>query len=258
VASAIVAVGDELVSGFILDTNSHWLAQQLRRLGRPVKRVTAIRDRPDEIVEELHRCLADPEIEDVFTSGGLGPTPDDRTFESVAAALHRELVIHEPALQRALRRTQLLDELGLIDASQAREGNERMARIPADPAYVFRNRKGMAPGLAYEVDGHRLFVLPGVPSEFKGIFLEELEPGFLVGRAAPVVRELRYRYAVEARFYGVMRELEHSHPDVSVGSYPNMDTRELLLRASGQDAGRVREAMELIRARAAALGLTPI
>ncbi|MBO0689674.1 MAG: competence/damage-inducible protein A [Candidatus Dormibacteraeota bacterium] len=256
--SAIVAVGDELVSGFILDTNSHWLAQQLRRLGRPVKRITAIRDRHDEIVEELRRCFADPEIEDVFTSGGLGPTPDDRTFEAVAAALRRELVLYEPALERALRRSHLLEELGLIDASQTREGNERMARIPAEPVHVFRNRKGMAPGLTYEVDGHRLFVLPGVPSEFRGIFLEELEPGFLVGRPAPVVRELRFRHAVEARFYGVMRDLEHSHPDVSVGSYPNMDTRELLLRASGQDAGRVSEAVERIRARAAALGLTPI
>src|SRR4029077_6135399 len=92
-ASAIVAIGDELVGGFTLDTNSHWLAERLRILGYPVKRITAIRDRPKEIVRQIHLELADDDVTQVFCCGGLGPTPDDRTFASLAEALGRELVI---------------------------------------------------------------------------------------------------------------------------------------------------------------------
>src|SRR5256886_574937 len=88
--SSIVAIGDELVGGFTLDTNSHWMAERLRLLGYPVKRVTQIRDKPGEIVEQLRRELDDTEITDVFVSGGLGPTPDDRTFAALADALGRE------------------------------------------------------------------------------------------------------------------------------------------------------------------------
>src|SRR5438067_1516579 len=91
--SAIVAIGDELVGGFTVDTNSHWMAERLRLLGYPVKRVTQIRDKPGEIMEQLGRELEDPDLTDVFLSGGLGPTPDDRTFAALAEALGRELVV---------------------------------------------------------------------------------------------------------------------------------------------------------------------
>ena len=87
-----MAIGDELVGGFTLDTNSHWLAERLRILGYPVKRITAIRDRPKEIVQQIHHELADDDVTHVFCCGGLGPTPDDRTFASLAEALGRELV----------------------------------------------------------------------------------------------------------------------------------------------------------------------
>src|SRR5215472_13080973 len=91
--SCIVAIGDELVGGFTLDTNSHWMAERLRLLGYPVKRVTQIRDKPHEIVEQVHRELDDEDVTDVFLTGGLGPTPDDRTFAALAQALGKERVI---------------------------------------------------------------------------------------------------------------------------------------------------------------------
>ncbi|TMD28439.1 MAG: damage-inducible protein CinA, partial [Chloroflexi bacterium] len=69
--SSIVAIGDELVGGFTVDTNSHWMAERLRLLGYPVKRVTQIRDKPGEIMEQLGRELEDPDLTDVFLSGGL-------------------------------------------------------------------------------------------------------------------------------------------------------------------------------------------
>jgi molybdopterin-biosynthesis enzyme MoeA-like protein len=256
VASSIVAIGDELVGGFTLDTNSHWLSERLRLLGYPAKRMTAIRDRPHEIVEQLHRELADAEVTHLFCCGGLGPTPDDRTFASVAEALGRDLVIWEEAREKIERRVRRMHEAGLLESPELTEGNLRMARIPADPALVFKNRRGMAPGVVYESNGKRLFVLPGVPMELKGIFTEELEPAFLSSGSAATVRELRFTFAVEARFYPLMRELEESFPDVSVGSYPNFETKELVIRCLGSDPKRVDEVIELVRRRTEKLGMT--
>ena len=248
--SSIVAIGDELVGGFTLDTNSHWMAERLRLLGYPVKRVTQIRDKPQEIIEQLRRELEDAEVTDVFVSGGLGPTPDDRTFAALARALGKELTIWEETRARIERRVERMHSMGLLESPDVTEGNLRMARIPAGPAHVFKNRRGMAPGTLYEANGKRLFVLPGVPLEMKGIFTEELEPEFLAGGSAATVKELRFTFAVEARFYPLMRELEETFPDVSVGSYPNFETKELVLRVLGTDPKRVDQAIDIIRRRA--------
>jgi molybdenum cofactor synthesis domain-containing protein len=250
--SSVVAIGDELVGGFTLDTNSHWMAERLRLLGYPVKRVTQVRDRPAEIVDQLKRELDDADINDVFLCGGLGPTPDDRTFAALAQALGKDLVVWEETRARIERRVQRMHSMGLLESPEVTEGNLRMARIPAGPAHVFRNRRGMAPGAMYEANGKRVFVLPGVPMELKGIFTEEIEPEFLTAGNAATVRELRFTFAVEARFYPLMRELEETHPDVSVGSYPNFETKELVIRVLGSDPKRVDDALELIKKRAPA------
>lgn len=256
--SSIVAIGDELVGGFTLDTNSHWMAERLRLLGYPAKRVTQIRDRPAEIVEQVDRELSDSDVSDVFLTGGLGPTPDDRTFAALAEALGRELVVWAQTRERIERRVQRMHAMGLLESPELTEGNLRMARIPADPAHVFLNRRGMAPGTMYEARGKRIFVLPGVPMEMKGIFTEELEPEFLAGGSAAVVRELRFTFAVEARFYPVMRELEESYPDVSVGSYPNFESKELVIRCLGDDAKRVGAVIDVVRRRSEELGFNPV
>lgn len=254
--SSLVTIGDELLNGFTLDTNSHWLAERLRLLGTPLKRQATVRDREAEIVAAVTRDLEDAEIGDVFVMGGLGPTPDDRTFPALARALGRDLVIEEEVRGRIERRVQRLHEAGLIESPEVTEANLRMARIPAGPAFVCRNRRGMAPGVVYEQDGKRIFVLPGVPLEMKGIFTEELEPQFLAGRSAAHVREVRFTFAVEARFYPVMKELEESHPAVSVGSYPNFETKELVIRVIGDDEQQVEEVAGLVRARAEAMGMS--
>ena len=253
--SSIVAIGDELVGGFTLDANSHWFSERLRLLGFPVKRVTAIRDRPQEIVDQVRRELADGEVTHVFCSGGLGPTPDDRTFSALAEALGRELIVWDETRARIERRVQRMHAAGLLESPEVTEGNLRMARIPSGPAHVFKNRRGMAPGVMYEASGKQIFVLPGVPLELKAIVTEELEPEFLSEGSAATVRELRFTFAVEARFYPLMKELEQSYPDVSVGSYPNFETKELVIRCLGADPKRVDAVIELVRRRAAQLGM---
>src|SRR2546425_10904523 len=102
----------------------------------------------------------------------------------------------------------------------------------------------------------KVFVLPGVPLEMKGIFTEELEPQFLSNGTAATVRELRFTFAVEARFYPLMKELEEKFPDVSVGSYPNYETKELVIRVLGSDPKRVEQVLDIVRGRSGELGMT--
>ncbi|MDQ6918073.1 MAG: competence/damage-inducible protein A [Candidatus Dormibacteraeota bacterium] len=252
--ATIVAIGDELLSGYTLDTNSNWIAQRLRALGIPLKRTTQVRDREGEIVEQVRRDLADPEITTVFCTGGLGPTPDDRTFAALGVALGRELVIEEAVRQRIELRLARMVEAKLIESAELTEGHLRMARIPAAPLAVLRNRVGTAPGVVYEVDGTRLFVLPGVPPEMKSIFTEEVEVAYLAGGSAATVRELHLQFAVEGRFWPVLKELEETHPDVAVGSYPNFESKELVLRCTGADPTRVEEAAASLKRFAVSLG----
>jgi molybdopterin-biosynthesis enzyme MoeA-like protein len=96
-----------------------------------------------------------------------------------------------------------------------------------------------------------------VPLELKGIFTEEIEHDHLAGGSGATVRELRFQFAVEARFYPVLRELEESHPEVSVGSYPNFESKELVIRCIGEDPVRVEEAIALVAQRVKALGMKP-
>ncbi|HEX6492996.1 MAG TPA: hypothetical protein VF112_05760, partial [Candidatus Dormibacteraeota bacterium] len=144
-----------------------------------------------------------------------------------------------------------LHAAGWIDSDVMTEPNRKMTVVPRG-ARVLTNRSGMAPGLAYPLSGEDgadrwLLVLPGVPRELKRLFAEEMLPAFFNEGAAPTVVELRYRYAVEAEFYEPMRRIEGEFPDVAVGSYPQTETRELVIRMRGIDPSRVEAALERLR-----------
>ena len=127
-------------------------------------------------------------------------------------------------------------------------GQVRNVPSPEGAALV-RNGAGMAPGLAFDLGRDRyLFALPGVPHELRSVY-EDLESRYLTGGHGDAVRELRYRLAPESLFHDVMRDLEGEYPDVSLGSYPQTETRELILRASGPDTDRVEAVINAIRDR---------
>jgi molybdenum cofactor synthesis domain-containing protein len=249
--TVIVAVGDEILGGFTLDTNSHWLAVQLREAGYPCVGIRVVADRTPAIVDAVRGAVDDPAVSRVLVCGGLGPTPDDRTLEALAAALRRPLEVNPDAEAHVQRVIDRLHAAGWIESDRMTEPNRRMTVVPQG-ARVLRNRSGMAPGLAFALpaeDGAErwLLVLPGVPRELKRLFAEEMLPTFFQGGAAPTVAELRYRYVVEAEFFEPMRRLEGEFPDVIIGSYPQTETRELVIRARGANAGRVEAALSRMR-----------
>jgi molybdenum cofactor synthesis domain-containing protein len=248
-SSSILAVGDELLRGFTVDTNSNWLAGRLFALGYPVKRIEVVGDVEADIVAAVRDHMARPELVRIFVCGGLGPTPDDKTFQALARALDRPL-IYDQATGAAMQT--LLFSRGVAKirgTAELNAGNRKMAMVP-EGSVILRNGPGMAPGIAYPLGSDRfLFAMPGVPPELRSLFRDWIEPGYLRDGNPPAVGELHYRLAPESSFAPAMLALESEYPDVSLGSYPQTELGRLIIRASGADGVRVQQVLDEIRRR---------
>jgi nicotinamide-nucleotide amidase len=241
-ATVIIAVGDEVLSGHTQDTNSAFLAARAFATGFPVRRIEVVADQLDDVGSAIRRAVADPDVSRIVVCGGIGPTPDDRTFEAVAAALERPLEENTVALAGITGIVARMHAAGWIAENVVSEGNRRCAMVPAG-GMVLANRRGMAPPMAYDLGDERwLFILPGVPREFTTIVEEELIPRFFGGGIAASVTELRYRGVPESELYPSLRRLVDEFDDVAAGSYPQTEARQVIVRLRGVDPVRVRAA----------------
>jgi molybdenum cofactor synthesis domain-containing protein len=208
-SSWILAVGDEVLSGHTLDTNSNWLAEQLRETPFPVARITVVPDDATEISEVVASAVA-RRIARIFCCGGLGPTPDDRTVPALAATLGLELVEDPATLERIRQRVRRMHQEGRIPSPEPNPGNRKMALIPAG-AMVLRNPVGMAPPLAIPLPGgleqRWLLTLPGVPRELRAIVTEEVIPTFCGGHRAVTYRESHFQGVPESQFFPILTSL---------------------------------------------------
>lgn len=245
--SSIIVVGNEILRGFTVDTNSNWLAARLFNCGFPVTEITTVGDVDTDIVGAVRRHLGRPDLDRVFVCGGLGPTPDDRTYVALAHALDRPLAYNREIGRRMQDRMFVYRMAARRGTAEINAGNRKMALLP-EGASLLPNGAGMAPGLAFELGLQRfLFALPGVPAELRAVY-QVIEATYLTGERGDVVRELRYRTVPESAFHDVMQSLEREFPDVSLGSYPQTESRELILRASGPTVERVEAVLNGLRA----------
>ena len=246
--SSIIVVGNEIIRGFTVDTNSNWLADRLFRAGYPVREITTVGDVDADIVGAIRRHATDTRLARIFVCGGLGPTPDDRTYIALGHALDQPLVYRREVGAQMQNLMFVFRRAAQRGTAELNAGNRRMAMLPRD-ASLIRNGAGMAPGLVFSLTADRLlFALPGVPHELRSIY-GDIEQIYLRGGRADTVRELHYRLAPESMFYDVMQALEREYPDVSLGSYPQTETRELIIRASGPDPVEVDAVLQAVRAR---------
>ena len=246
--SSIIVVGNEILRGFTVDTNSNWLAARLFQCGFPVRMMTTVGDVDEDIVAAIHEHVARPELSRIFVCGGLGPTPDDRTYVALARALDQPLVYRREVGAQMQNLMFIMNMAARRGTAGLNAGNRRMAMLP-EGAMLVRNGAGMAPGLAFDLGQDRyVFALPGVPHELRSVYAD-IEIRYLTGSHGDAVRELHYKLAPESMFHDVMRDLEREYPDVSLGSYPQTETRELILRASGPNPDRVEAVINAIRDR---------
>jgi len=179
----IVTIGDELNRGEIIDTNSSWLAERLTSLGAYVRWRTSVTDDAKDMTAALEQACARADL--VVTSGGLGPTDDDRTVDVVSA-----LAGVEPVQDAAH-----FEKMRLAYGARGfrlTPNNLRQVRVPAG-AEVLTNAKGAAPGFAVALGRARIYSMPGVPREMKAIFEDHVAPrvAAAVGGTEPLKRTWR-------------------------------------------------------------------
>ena len=166
ITASIITIGDELLIGQTIDTNSAWMAQQLNNMGIWVQRRVAVGDTKPAIVEALDAEGAAADI--ILITGGLGPTADDITKPTLTEYFGGKLVVHEPTLQRLM---QFFESRGL----PVLQRNVDQALVP-DVCTVLFNSWGLAPGMWFEKDGKVYVSMPGVPHEMKGIMEHHVLP----------------------------------------------------------------------------------
>lgn len=165
--AAIVSVGNELLFGETVDTNAAWLGRTLTGRGITVTRRFTVRDDSEAIEEAVRTALHTNDL--VIVTGGLGPTEDDQTRETVAHILGRRLVRDDSVLDDVRARFEAAGRTELPESSLSQ------ADVP-EGAEVMRNSRGTAPGLLLHHEGRRVVLLPGVPSEMKGLVEDHLLP----------------------------------------------------------------------------------
>lgn len=155
----IITIGDEILIGQTIDTNSAWLGEHLHLHGIRLNRISTISDSRDEIIHAIDESFSRSDL--ILMTGGLGPTQDDITKETLAEYFGTSLEMHEETLAR----------IEAIFASNGRpmlEVNRQQAALPVG-AEILKNRRGTAMGMWFERDGKVLISTPGVPYEMKGI-----------------------------------------------------------------------------------------
>ncbi|MCE4617729.1 MAG: nicotinamide mononucleotide deamidase-related protein [Desulfurococcales archaeon] len=161
----LLSIGNEILIGRIVNTNAAWLAKKLTFMGFTVKRIITVPDDLNEIKEELARASQRADL--VITTGGLGPTYDDKTAEAIAYSLNLEMEKNPEALR-------LVEKFYMEKNMKLTQERLKMAILPRG-AIVFPNPVGAAPGFAIERDGFSVIALPGVPNEMKSIFENYVE-----------------------------------------------------------------------------------
>lgn len=181
----ILIIGNEVLAGNVLDSNSNWLCQQVSARGGQVRRITVLRDDPAEIKDGLLGALArQPEL--VLTCGGLGPTQDDLTVAAIGEALGRPVREDAAAYEMIRKLYAWLYERGEVSTPEMLPARAKMAQMPAG-AEPLQNQAGAAPGVLLTHAGVTIVSLPGVPAEMKDIFTNSLLP-----RLSGILPELAY------------------------------------------------------------------
>lgn len=161
----IITIGDELLIGQVTDTNSAWMGRELNKAGIEVIRVVSVRDRANEIIEAVDAAMDRADI--VLMTGGLGPTKDDITKQTLCAYFGTELVFSEEVFENIERVLAGRIPMNALNKSQA--------MVPKD-CLVINNRVGSASVSWFERNGKVLVSMPGVPQEMTTVMTEEVIP----------------------------------------------------------------------------------
>ncbi|KAF8337048.1 MoaB/Mog domain-containing protein [Cantharellus anzutake] len=233
--AACLIIGDEILNGKTQDTNSHYFAKFCFGLGIDLKRIEVIADDEKEIIEASRRLVSQFDL--VVTSGGIGPTHDDITYESLAKAFGQELKYHEETQHRMGEMSKHRSDLDNQTEAQ-NIARLRMTLFPADAEVLFVAEDLWVPVVRLE---KKLCILPGVPSIFKRL-LEGLKPYALLPDSADKLFRLLVRTEMaESLIAPFLTDLSiRVKPEgIRIGSYPEF-RKNVTVSLVGKDVERLR------------------
>jgi molybdenum cofactor synthesis domain-containing protein len=224
--AAIIVIGDEILSGKVEELNARFLVRELRKLGVAVRRVEVIPDIPTEIAVSVRTASATYDL--VFTAGGIGPTHDDVTIASIAAAFSVPVV----------RNAEIAAMIREVSGDHFFERDLRMADIPAGASLLYGDGTFHSrwPVIAFR----NVYILPGVPSILQRKFTM-IRDRF---SAPPFFNRAVYSREGEGAIAHILDKAAADFPSVAIGSYPHIEAidHKVLITLDGRDEATVARA----------------
>lgn len=228
--ASIITIGDELLIGQVIDTNSAWMAQQLNKAGIRVCRRVAVGDAWDEIWNALDEESKHADI--ILITGGLGPTADDITKPLLCKYFDGKLIVNEAALENV---KYLFEKVFRRPIHSDR--NLKQAEVP-DTCTVIQNKRGTAPGMWFEKDGKVYMSMPGVPHEMQGMMISDVIP-LLVKKfnVANIAHRTLLTFGIgESMLADLIQDFEEALPShIKLAYLPNYGMVRLRLTSIGDD-----------------------
>jgi len=216
----IICVGNELLIGKTLNTNAQWLAKRVTTLGLNVCRITIVGDDVDEISSAVREALQ-RNHRFLITTGGLGPTFDDKTLEGLAKAFECKLEINEEALTMVKEKYRKYAEEGKMEKAELTPPRVKMAKLPEGAKPLF-NPVGTAPSVIMEHEGTTVVALPGVPPEMKAIFDGSVASLLrqVAGDVTFFETSIEATGVIESEMAPLIDQVMHDNPYVYIKSHP--------------------------------------
>jgi len=215
--AGIIIIGNEILSGKVVDTNSPFLTRELRRLGVTVRRIVTIPDELDDIAATVAEFHAAYDV--VFTSGGVGPTHDDVTMEGVARGLERKVIRH-PAIEGRIRE---------FYKDKANEARLKMSEVPEGTELIVDGRLGF-PTIKCE----NVYILPGIPEILEAKF-QAIRDRFA---ASPYFLHVVYTSEGEGAIAEHLNATMAAFPELLLGSYPKIGDPEYAVKLTLESKDR--------------------
>jgi len=224
----IITIGDELLIGQVIDTNSAWMAGKLNEAGIDVIRITSVGDRREEILSALDEAVKRAKI--ILITGGIGPTPDDITKETLAAYFDCRMVVNEKILKE-------IEKFLKSRSIPMNEQNRKQAEVP-EKAELLSNQYGTAAGMWFEEQDAIFVSMPGVPHEMKALMEHEIIPRLRKRFLSPPIlhRTILTYGTFEAKLAEILSDYEKNlDPSIKLAYLPSNGIIRLRFTLHGSD-----------------------
>ena len=226
--AAIITIGDELLIGQTVDTNSAWMGAELSKSGFDVYRITSVHDRKEDILYALNEAAGKTDV--VLITGGLGPTSDDITKPTLCEFFNTHLVLNTEVLT-------MIEEMMKYRNFPMNDKNRQQAEVP-ESCRVLKNAAGTAPGMWFEKDGTIYVSMPGVPHEMKYLMSELVLPELNKRFTSQVIihRNIMTYGTFESKLADILTGFESGLPDnIKLAYLPASGIIKLRLTGTGED-----------------------